>query len=95
MKEAKFKLGQTVQTRGIYEACQESPDFLKEVQEAFFKYISCDWGDLCEDDQDANNSAVENNDDRILAKYNTSKGGIYIITEWDRSATTILFCNEY
>jgi len=30
-----------------------------------------------------------------MAEYLTSKGKIWIITEWDRSATTILFPSEY
>ena len=58
------------------------------------RYFNCDWGELCEDDQVLNDYAIEN-DERILGKYFTSKDPIYIITEWDRSATTILFCNEY
>ena len=90
----KFKLGQTVMTRGIATA-MESETFAKEVHTAFARYIACDWGVLDEEDAEMNNSAVLNNDDRILAKYETSKGSIYIITEWDRSVTTILFTNEY
>lgn len=42
-----------------------------------------------------NDSAIKNNDDRILAKYNYGETAIYIITEWDRSTTTILFVDEY
>ena len=91
----KFELGRTVQTRGIAAACEESPKFLKEVYEAFDKYVSCDWGDTCDDDKQLNDSAVENNDDRIVAKYCLSKGNIFIITEWDRSYTTIMFADEY
>ena len=90
----KFELGQTVMTRGIADA-MESEDFAKEVHKAFARYITCDWGELGEEDSEMNNSAVQNNDDRILAKYDTSEGAIYIITEWDRSVTTILFTDEY
>lgn len=42
----------------------------------------------------ANEDAIESGL-RVLAHYETSKGGIYIITEADRSCTTILFCDEY
>lgn len=48
-------------------------------------------GDIPHEDKKMNDSAVKNNDDRIVARYND----IYIITEWDRSATTILFIDEY
>lgn len=91
----KFELGQVVQTRTIYEKCLENENFLKEVQNAFNRYINCDWGDLCESDKKMNDYAIETSDNRILAKYNTSIKPIYIITEYDRSATTILFCSEY
>lgn len=91
----KFKLGQTVMTRGIADAMEENKDFTKEVHKAFERYIACDWGELEEEDAELNNSAVQNNDDRIFAKYDTSEGAIYIITEWDRSVTTILFTDEY
>lgn len=90
----KFKLGQTVMTQGIASA-MKSEVFAKEVHKAFARYIGCDWGDLEKEDSEMNDSAVQNNDDRILAKYETSEGAIYIITEWDRSVTTILFTDEY
>ena len=35
------------------------------------------------------------NGNRVLAAYNSTKGKIYIITEHDRSYTTLLFANEY
>lgn len=90
-----FKLGATVMTRGISEAIEETPGFKNEVFGAFARYIKCDWGEMSKDDKDMSDSAVKNNDDRIFAAYDTSKGKIYIITEYDRSATTILFEDEY
>ena len=47
------------------------------------------------DDKLLNDEAAKNGDDRIVAKYKTSKGDIFIITEWNRTETTILFANEY
>lgn len=91
----KFELGQLVQTRGIAEACERSDEFTLEIHKAFKRYISCDWGDLGAEDKAMNDSAIENNDDRILAKYIIGERPIYIITEWDRSYTTIMFCDEY
>ena len=90
-----MNLGQTVMTRGIVTAIKENKSFAAEVVESFSRYVKYDWGDLCNEDKQMNTSALENNDDRILAAYNTSQGKIYIITEWDRSATTILFADEY
>lgn len=42
-----------------------------------------------------NDDAVKNSDDRIFARYNNEEGDIYIITEWNREVTTILFPSEY
>lgn len=91
----KFKLGQTVVTRGINERIANDSEFAKFILESFARYVTCDWGELCEEDKEMNDSAVKNNDDRILAKYSFNDENIYIITEWDRSVTTILFTDEY
>lgn len=92
---AKFKLGQEVMTKGVAEAIEKNEKFAKEVIVAFLRYKKCDWGDLCKDDKEMNDEAVKLNNDRIVAKYNTCEGGIFIITEYDRSVTTILFTSEY
>lgn len=91
----KFQLGQTVVTRGINDRIAEDAKFAKFITESFARYIRCDWGELCEEDKAMNDSAVKNNDDRIVAKYSFNDEDIYIITEWDRSVTTILFTYEY
>ena len=81
-------------TRGISNAIEKSFEFWKDVAIALERYSSGDWGDLCEEDKQANDYALKC-DGRLLGKYNTCKGSIYIITEWDRSVTTILFPDEY
>ena len=86
-----FKIGQVVITRGISSHVVEDFQFYEFILESLKRYMSCDWGDICKEDKHMNDSAVKNNDDRIVARYND----IYIITEWDRSVTTILFTHEY
>ena len=81
-------------TSGISTAVENSSSFAKEISTAVDKYVAHDWGDTCDEDQELNNKALEDGS-RIIAKYSTSKGNIFIITEADRSATTILFANEY
>lgn len=90
----KFKLGQVVTTRTIRADIDEDVQFRKEVFESFARYTNCDWGDTHEDDKPLNDEALKYGE-RILAAYKTSKGKIWIITEWDRSATTILYPDEY
>ena len=91
----KFSLGRIMATRNIATEKITNPLFSKEVNDAFQKYCNCDWGKTCEEDAQMNDEAVANNNDRILAVYDTCKGDIWIITEWNRSVTTILFPEEY
>ncbi len=88
-------LGKTVMTSGVNNKIAESEKFAREIKICMEKYITCDWGDLCNEDKEMNDNALRNGNDRILADYDTSEGKVYIITEHDRSATTILFADEY
>lgn len=90
----KFNLGSLVMTVGIDDAIHQDKNYLTELLNCLRKYIKCDWGDLGEYDKRANDIAIKNGD-RIFASYKTSKGKVYVITEWDRSCTTLLFANEY
>lgn len=93
-----FPFGRCVQTSGVAYESSISPEFALNVRKCLNRHLSGDWGDLCEDDKKLNDEAVKN-EDRILSAYNlnTSDGDnkIYIITEWDRSVTTVLFPSEY
>ena len=93
-----FKTGITVMTRGVADRIEADPLFAAFVTESFSRYLGCDWGDLDKDDARANDQAVADGDDRILAAYKREgfpEDKIWIITEWDRSATTVLFPSEY
>ena len=92
---SKFRLGQVVMTRGIADKIDEIVGYKEAVLKSFQRYTNGDWGDMCEEDKEMNDRAVKSGDDRILASYNTEFGKIWIITEWDRSATTILLPDEY
>lgn len=89
-------LGQTVITRGLNATIEQSEDARAEVMDALGRYMRGDWGDLGAEDKEMNDNAVkEPMSDRILARYNLTFGSIYIITEWDRSYTTLMYCDEY
>ena len=93
---SRFKLGKVVQTRKVFvNSSEEDGVFAKEVEKAFVKFINADWGITSKEDKALNDEAILSDDERIVAKYPTCKGDIFIITEADRSATTILFCDEY
>ena len=91
---AGFKLGKLVMTKGVHSKIKEDVDFAIGVLDAFERYQRCDWGDLCEEDKAENEHALKEGE-RIFAVYNIGKEKVYIITEHDRSVTTILFPEEY
>jgi hypothetical protein len=90
-----FDLGRSVCTSGINFAMAETPAFVGEVHRALARHTESDFSEMSADDIFANLRAVTRGDERIFSRYQTSRGRIWIITEADRSLTTILFPNEY
>jgi len=88
----RFPLGQLVATRGALAAMNEGAG-------SFWPYITRhsegDWGDVCQEDKAENELSLKHGF-RLLSAY-TLPGGqkIWIITEADRSSTTILCPEEY
>ncbi len=91
----KFETGNVVMTAGIANTMEEHPSFRGEVMKLMLRYMEGDWGDMSDDDKALNDDAVQTGEDRIFAAYITSQGKVWIITEWDRSYTTILYPDEY
>lgn len=92
---AKFRLGQCVMTRGAQEAIT-----LDEAHALLQRHVHGDWGTLDAQDRQANDSAVAYESDlerqrRVLSIYEVRQKTLWVITEWDRSVTTILLPNEY
>jgi hypothetical protein len=90
---AKFPLGQIMMTRAINDRVADDTAFAKLVWNSLLRHANGDWGDLDKADVQANNEAVLNGE-RLLSAYGSSEK-IWIITEWDRSVTTILFPGDY
>ena len=85
-----FSLGTLVMTEGVREKVP-----LKESWDALIRHLVGDWGDLSEKDWALNDEALVNGS-RLMSVYQTSSGiRFWIITEWDRSVTTLLLPNEY
>ena len=92
VRVARFELGQTVITPGAEEALEIAG---QTAIEFLHRHISGDWGELSEADIKENEFSLEKGF-RLLSRYETSKGErLWIITEADRSATTILLPMEY
>jgi hypothetical protein len=86
----KFSLGRIVITCGAKEVLTQ-----KDLSRAVSKHASCNWGLVCQEDKEANDLAVEKGY-RILSSFKSRNGvNFWIITEADRSATTILLPSDY
>ena len=86
--EPRFLLGRTVATPAVMALGIDLSSFMH-------RHHCGDWGDLCEEDKQANEEALAE-DFRILSCYHAGNGRrIYIITEADRSSTCILLPEEY
>lgn len=86
-----FALGQVVSTpNSLCFAEAENIDLLALIA----RHHQGDWGDVCEEDRESNEEALLMQL-RILSSYNFSKDKIWIITEADRSVTTILLPSDY
>jgi hypothetical protein len=65
------------------------------LSEFLARHVTGDWGDLGDEDKEENELSVEQGF-RILSAYKLQGGGkVWVITETDRSATTILLPEEY
>jgi len=97
---ATFNTGQMVATRGVYDLASQNPDFAQFVQKSLNRHVKCDWGDVDDEDKQTNDQALKQGT-RLLSAYNDDRfpkhgvATIWIITEADLSATTILFPDEY
>lgn len=89
---AKFHPGQVVATPGALSALEDSN---QAPSEFLLRHVRGDWGLVDDEDKATNDSALKN-EGRLLSAYETANGErLWVITEWDRSATTLLLPSEY
>jgi hypothetical protein len=85
-----FEVGQLAITPGAQELIP-----MKEVEIALSRHAAGNWGNVCDDDRAQNEWALHN-DARLMSVYESDAGEpFWIITEADRSSTTILLPSEY
>lgn len=90
----KFSPGQIVSTPGALKAMTECGC---EPHTLLDRHLAGDWGDLDPEDAAMNDLALTTGEEgRILSSYLIApEVKVWIITEWDRSATTFLLPSEY
>jgi len=89
-RAVRFALGQIVATSNALAAIR--PD---EIAAGLKRHESGDWGEICGEDQQANDRALLEGE-RLFSAYRATNGTkFWIITEADRSVTTILLPEDY
>lgn len=97
----KFALGRVIATSNLLSKLPE--DVINGTSDVLIKlldrHVSGDWGEICAEDAALNDEALETGDRLLSAYYVTDSNGqplkIWIITEADRSATTLLLPEDY
>ena len=87
--EPRFPLGEVYASAGA--ARRLSEDALLQI---LHRNHCGDWGDLGDGDRQGNEEALQS-DERLLSRYDLDCGSFYIVTEADRSSTTVMGIEEY
>ncbi|MEL7551493.1 hypothetical protein AAGV37_16585 [Pseudomonas protegens] len=88
-----FASGQVVMTCGVDALIQQGQ--LNPIP-YLHRHLVGDWGDLDDSDKRQNDAALKSGEDRLFSSYQVNPGlKLWIITEWDRSVTTLLLPREY
>jgi hypothetical protein len=91
-KTVLFDTGFVVRTPGAFLALLEA-----EVTESNLieRHTTGDFGELSDADRESNWQALENGDGRVFSSYRVGDEKVWVITEADRSSTTLLLPSEY
>ncbi|EER62141.1 conserved hypothetical protein [Acidovorax delafieldii 2AN] len=91
--QARFASGQVVMTIGVDALIEEGR---LDPAPYLYRHLSGDWGDLDDSDRRLNDAALQSGGDRLFSSYQVTPDlKLWIITEWDRSVTTLLLPDEY
>ena len=91
----KFPTGRLVTTAGVNDRAASDGAFAKFVRKSLQRHEEGDWGDLSADDVKENEYALGKPLRLFSAYEHNGLPKIWIITEADRSATTVLYPEEY
>jgi hypothetical protein len=68
--------------------------FSKFVLRSLHRHANCDWGEMSDEDKNENDFSLDKQL-RLFSAYSQNEYKIWIITDADRSTTTVLFPSEY
>lgn len=87
-------------TKSINEKMYQNVLLKEQIDSCIGKFLQENWGETCKEDCEMNNKALKTGD-RIVAKYNSVDGDIFIVADTVLNDSkkyehaTILFANEY
>ena len=90
-----IKLGQTVITAGVNALIDNGTLPAAKVHDLFTRQENCDWGECAAEDRELNDEGARTGEDRCMGVHTVNGIKLWIITEQDRSATTVLLPEEY
>jgi len=95
-KEGLFGTGRIIATVGVAQRMNNDSRFEEMVRRCLGRHVRGDWGNVCDSDWKMNDAALDRkNPGRIVSSYEIMGDMVLIITEWDRSYTTILYPEDY
>jgi hypothetical protein len=86
----KFNVGHLVATPNALGVLSQD-----DIMACLGRHVRCDWGDLDPEDRSANEHALQHGGRLFSAYLSTNQVKFWIITECDRSATTVLLPEDY
>lgn len=91
LRARRFPIGQLVATRGAIALLEEHGEDYKNLID---RHTTGDWGSLDAEDVAQNEAGIRRGN-RLLSSYPVGEHRVWVITEADRSTTTILLPDEY
>jgi hypothetical protein len=86
---ARFPLGQIVVTANAHDRLDRAV-----ITDGLARHACGDWGDICREDAAENEESLASGW-RLFSAYGTGEDRFWIITEADRSVTTVLLPEDY
>lgn len=87
--QSHFPLGQVVATSNAVATLTPA-----EISDGLQRHARRDWGNICKSDAELNDQAVRDGN-RLMSAYGEGEKRFWIITEWNRSVTTVLLPEDY
>jgi hypothetical protein len=100
--KSSFETGKLLHTASVNDTAKSNPLFALFLMQCINRHRNNDWGNCCKAVWESNDLALQKNN-RIISIYHLPidlksihpDERLWVITEWDRSYTTILFPSEY